>query len=282
MSRSDLTRFLFSKHFLRNLAIAIGIALAIFIILFVSLRIYTHHGEALAVPDLFGYTVEEAEQIVLDRKMTYKVIDSVYVQEYEKGTVVDQNPKPNFKVKEERTIFLTMNAWSPEKIVMPKVTEVSLRQAEALLTSHGLRLGELQYKPDVAKNYVLEQRYEGKEIAPGDTIVKGSKVNLVLGTGRGDQATMVPNLVGLSWREADQVTKDAFLNIGLPIYDNSILTEEDSVNARIYRQKPMADGQLQIPMGEYIDVWLTADSVKLEEVLSPVETEEIEENADIN
>jgi eukaryotic-like serine/threonine-protein kinase len=273
MSRKDLIKFLVSKHFFNNLAIAIGIALGIFVLLFISLRIYTHHGEALAVPDLFGYTLEEADSVINDRMMTYKVIDSVYIQELEKGTVVEQHPKPNFKVKENRTIFITMNAQSPEKIVMPKVTEVSLRQAEALLTSHGLRLGELIYKPDVAKNYVLDQQHDGQQIEPGDTIVKGSIINLVLGTGLGGQATGVPDLLGLTWREADDVTKDAFLNLGFPIYDNSILTEEDSLNAKIYRQKPMAGRQIQIPMGSYIDVWLTADTVKLQETIEITETE---------
>ena len=273
MSRKDLIKFLVSKHFFNNLAIAIGIALGIFVLLFISLRIYTHHGEALAVPDLFGYTLEEVDSVINDRMMTYKVIDSVYIQELEKGTVVEQHPKPNFKVKENRTIFITMNAQSPEKIVMPKVTEVSLRQAEALLTSHGLRLGELIYKPDVAKNYVLDQQHDGQQIEPGDTIVKGSIINLVLGTGLGGQATGVPDLLGLTWREADDVTKDAFLNLGFPIYDNSILTEEDSLNAKIYRQKPMAGRQIQIPMGSYIDVWLTADTVKLQETIEITETE---------
>lgn len=273
MSRKDLIKFLVSKHFFNNLAIAIGIALGIFVLLFISLRIYTHHGEALAVPDLFGYTLEEADSVINDRMMTYKVIDSVYIQELEKGTVVEQHPKPNFKVKENRTIFITMNAQSPEKIVMPKVTEVSLRQAEALLTSHGLRLGELIYKPDVAKNYVLDQQHDGQQIEPGDTIVKGSIINLVLGTGLGGQATGVPDLLGLTWREADDVTKDAFLNLGFPIYDNSILTEEDSLNAKIYRQKPMAGRQIQIPMGSYIDVWLTADTLKLQETIEITETE---------
>jgi beta-lactam-binding protein with PASTA domain len=279
MSKSDIIKFLTTRHFLKHLVLAIGIGLGIFILLFVSLRIYTHHGEALAVPDLFGYTLQEADSIVEDRKMTYKVIDSVYVQELVKGTVVDQNPEPNFKVKEYRTIFLTMNARTPEKIVMPKVTEVSLRQAEALLTSHGLRIGELIYEPDVAKNYVLKQEHDGAKISPGDTIIKGSKIDLVLGTGLGDQSTNVPQLVGLGWREADQVTKDAFLNLGFPIYDNSVLTEEDSLNAIIYRQKPMANRQIQIPMGSYIDVWLTADTVKARE---SVEFTEIEENEIIN
>lgn len=273
MSQSDLVKYLTSKHFFRNLSLAVAIALFIFLLLFISLRIYTHHGEALAVPDLFGYTLEEADTVIHDRKMTYKVIDSVYLQEFEKGTVVDQNPKPNFKVKEDRTIFLTMNAWSPEKIVMPKVTEVSLRQAEALLLSHGLRLGELIYEPDVAKNYVLEQLYNDEQVQPGDTIVKGSKIDLVLGTGLGDQSTQVPNLVGLTWREAETVTKDALLNLGYPIYDNSVLTDEDSVNAKIYRQKPIASRHIQIPMGSYIDVWLTADSMKVQETIELTENQ---------
>ena len=69
------------------------------------------------------------------------------------------------------------------------------------------------------------------------------------------------------------ISKDAFLNLGYPIYDNSILTEEDSLNAKVYRQKPMAGRHIQIPMGSYIDVWLTADSVKLQETIEITETE---------
>jgi eukaryotic-like serine/threonine-protein kinase len=94
------------------------------------------------VPDLRGLTVAEAEMVTNARKLRYQVSDSVFISHEARGTVIDQNPIPNFRVKENRTIFLTINAMNPERIAVPDVTGVSLRQARAIIETNGFEVGK--------------------------------------------------------------------------------------------------------------------------------------------
>ena len=114
------------------------------------------------------------------------MIDSIYDSEKVPGTVLDQDPAPNSNVKENRMIYLTINATQPPDVKMPDLVDVSFRQAEAMLQSFGLITGEITYKADLAKNAVLEQRYRNKIIKPGTMLPKGSEIDLVLGDGLGE------------------------------------------------------------------------------------------------
>ena len=180
-----------------------------------------------------------------------------------KGTVAKQNPEPGSKVKENRRIYLTMNAVNPEKITMPLVTGVSLRQARAILETNGLILGKISYKPDIAINVVLEQWDDTTEILPGAIISKGSEIDLVLGKGLSDEKTIVPDLIGFGVYTAKAVLADRYLNIGAILYDNSIETQEDSAHSFIWKQIPIFEEGSELQLGSDVDVWLTVDSTKL-------------------
>jgi fructose/tagatose bisphosphate aldolase len=44
-------------------------------------------------------------KVLAEKKLTYKIIDSVYNTSVARGCIVEQNPPADFKVKENRTIF---------------------------------------------------------------------------------------------------------------------------------------------------------------------------------
>ena len=112
---------------LRNIILAILITVLVIILLFSWLRINTRHGQAYSVPDLTGFTIAELEQLLEYKKLRWEIFDSVYSNEYERGTVVEQHPRPGFKVKKYRKIYLTMNAMNPEKIMMPDLVNLTIR-----------------------------------------------------------------------------------------------------------------------------------------------------------
>ncbi len=87
--------------------------------------------------------------------------------------MIQQNPHPGAHVKENRTIFFTINARMPEKVMMPDLRGATLRLASSRLSAFGLRQGRLEYRNDMAVNSVLSQRYLGREIAPGTRVPKG-------------------------------------------------------------------------------------------------------------
>ena len=259
----DFFRFLISKVFWKHLAIIAGSGLTILLFIFIGMRIYTRHGRAYAVPDLRGLTVEEAAMVTSARRMRYKVADSVFLSHEARGTIIDQNPGPNFRVKENRTIFLTINAMNPERVPMPDVTGVSLRQARAIIETQGLQVGRLIYVPDIALNNVLRQQYQGNDIKPGEMVIRGESIDLVLGEGLSRRTTYVPDLLYMNQERARSRILEASLNIGAILYDSSISTGEDSVNAFVWRQRPEYQEDLQIRLGSIIDIWLSADSALL-------------------
>ncbi|HBX53486.1 MAG: hypothetical protein A2275_17270 [Bacteroidetes bacterium RIFOXYA12_FULL_35_11] len=179
----SLKQFIFSKQFLKHFIISLilGNVLLWGSLFFVD--IYTRHGEAIPVPNLNGITYNEAVKILDDLKMTCVITDSVYLSDKPKGMIVDQNPPADFHVKSGRLIFVTVNSMFPERVKMPDIVGVSLRQAQAVLETYGLKVGKCKYVPDIARNNVLKQSYKGKKISEGSIIEKGSRIDLVLGKG---------------------------------------------------------------------------------------------------
>jgi beta-lactam-binding protein with PASTA domain len=257
-----MIEFLKSKQFLYNIG---AIILSIIVFFWLGTTIissFTQHGQTITVPDLSGKKLSEVKSILESKQLEFEIVDSSYSAKLNPLSVIDQNPKPNSKVKEERTIYLTINALNPPKVKMPDLKDASLKQAQMALESYGLKLGRLIYKPDLAQNAVLEQEYQGKNISPGTLIAKGSKIDLVLGDGLGQSEFPVPDLVGMTLAEAKFNLEASDLNLGVVVNDNTCTADDD--NAKIYKQVPSPDdSQNMIKPGEPVDVFITTDESKV-------------------
>ena len=264
----------FNHYIIKSILILVFAGGFIFYGTLVALRHYTRHGEALTVPDLSGLTLEEAEKLLQAQKLRWQLTDSVYDKAAIPGAVVSQYPEPGAKVKQKRNIFLIINALAPEKVKMPNVVDLSLRQAVSTLESQGLIVGEMTYVPDIAKDYVLKQLYRGQEIRSGTEILKGTEIDLMVGRGLSDEWTPVPNLLGNTLPEARETLTKYFMNFGVIIHDNTVVTGADSLSAFIYRQSPAAIDDAMLQLGSSIDVWVTVDESKKPEIIPPEEESE--------
>ena len=259
----SLKNFLLSKVFLKNLGLAVIIFVGFIMILLIWLNFYTRHGQARPIPDFYGLTVEQTAKLAKKNRLKYQVIDSVYTSLVPRGCVAEQNPKPGFKVKKWRNVILTINAYNPEMVAMPNLIDLPIRQAIALIASTGLEMGELRYRPDLSIDVVIEQHYNGKNITEGDSLQKGSVIDLVLGKGLSNQRTSVPDLTGMALEPARRKILISSLNLGTYIYDNTIIIGKDSLNAFVYKQNPEYKEEASLQMGSAIYLWLTVDSAKL-------------------
>jgi len=259
----SLKLFLKSKDFLKNLGLAVAIALIILFATLLWLSIYTRHGQSKSVPDLYGLSIEEAKKTVNGNKMRFEVIDSVYTNVVPRGHVLEQNPPEGAEVKKNRRIMVIINAFKPEMVEMPDLLELSKRQAMALLESSGLELGKLNYKPDLTIDYVLEQLHNGKAVEPGDSIQRGSLIDLVLGKGLSNRRTPIPDLVGLGIESARDRILASSLNIGTFTFDSTISSAEDSASAFVFKQNPVYSEENMLQLGSSVYVWFTTDSMKL-------------------
>lgn len=257
----SLKNFLLSKLFVKNLALAITIFIGLILILLICLNIYTRHGQARPVPDFRGLTLEQTAKLARKNKLRFQVIDSVYSNVVPRGCIIEQNPGPGFKVKKRRRIILSINAFNPEMVGVPNLVGLPKRQAIAVLQSAGLETGQLRYIPDISVDFVIKQLHNGKEVPEGDSIQKGSVIDLVLGKGLSNEKTPVPNLLGLRLERARNTILGASLNLIAYKYDNSIATANDTANAFVYKQIP--DYGESVRLGSEVYVWLTADSAKM-------------------
>jgi beta-lactam-binding protein with PASTA domain len=257
---SDIKQYLKSKLFFKNLGYALALFFALLLFMATCTRIYTHHNQAYAVPDFSGMLLSEAIPVLEKKKLNYEIFDSLYAQDKEPGSILDQHPKPGFLVKKKRTVFFTIASTAPEKIAMPNLVGVTLREGKARLESFGLTLGILSYRYDISKNVVLEQRINGSVVTPGDSVSKGTPIDLVLGKGLGDEREMVPDLVGLTLEQAKLKLADAMFSLGAAVPDGSFDIKDPSVETKIYKQKPASNPGIIVPLGSTITVWITADS----------------------
>ncbi|HPA86372.1 MAG TPA: PASTA domain-containing protein [Bacteroidales bacterium] len=259
----SLKNFIFSKTFLKNTGIAAVIVVGLVMALLIWLNFYTRHGQSRPVPDFKGLTLEMTAIAAKKAKVRYQVIDSVYTAEVPRGCIAEQNPRPGFKVKKWRNVLLTINAFSPEMVAMPNLVNLPKRQAMALIEGAGLEMGSPRYVPDISFDVVLEQLYNGRNIREGDSIQKGSVIDLVLGKGLSNQRTSVPDLIGLDLETAKDRIFGASLTLVTSIYDNTIVNGADSAKSFVYKQNPDYSAEATLQLGSSIYLWFTTDSTKL-------------------
>lgn len=259
----SLKNFILSKIFVKNLGFAIVVVVGVVFVLLIWMNLYTRHGQARPVPDFFGLNMEQVSKVAKKNKLRIQVIDSVYTALVPRGCVAEQNPKPGFKVKKWRNVVLTLNAFNPEMVAMPNLVDLPIRQAKAMIESSGLEIGQLRYKPDLSINVVIEQLYKGKVVTEGDSLQKGSAIDLILGKGLNNQRTQIPYLIGMLLEPAKNRILVSALNLGAFSYDNTIRNEKDSLNAFVYKQNPEYKLDDTRQLGSDIYLWLTVDPAKL-------------------
>jgi hypothetical protein len=124
-------------------------------------------------------------------------------------------------------------------------------------------MGDRTFKPDLSINFVIEQRHNGLPVKEGESLQKGSLIDIVLGKGLSNERTPLPYLIGKNLKTAKDRMLESALSLGSYVYDNTILTREDTLNAFIYKQNPEYRESSTIPLGSAMYLWLTVDSAKM-------------------
>ena len=183
MTIKEFFSFRQNKFFWVNLiAMVIVVALALFGVL-KGLDIYTRHGEAVVVPNVKGMGVTEAEKMFRNQGLTCIVSDSSYVKNLPAGCILEHSPAAGQKVKEGRTIYLTINTLNVPLQIVPDVADnSSMRQAQARLLATGFKLSENQYIPG-EKDWVYGVKYQGRTLTNGEKVPVGSTLTLIVGDG---------------------------------------------------------------------------------------------------
>lgn len=252
-------RFFISKQFLYNIIAIIVVWCAIIFTEMYYLKSSTNFGEKIEVPTFYKIHMDDLDEFISGKNISYTIQDSVYMDDWPKGTVCWQYPKPTDSsgmfVKSGREILLSVVPLNPQMVKMPKVVDMSQRMAESSLEALGIRT-KISYQPaSEGKGFVMKQLFNGKEIAAGKSIPKGSRIELVVAQGNNGAATSLPNLIGLTITEA----RERLSNLTLSLFPDCITcdTEEEIANAIITDQNPHGGEGVNITAGSTITVWAT-------------------------
>ena len=236
-------RFLVSKLFIFNLILAL---LALFLIPYFTLKYldtYTNHGVKLPTPNFIGTEVSQLEKLASDSDIEVIINDSVYSDEFPRGTVIRQDPRPNSEnypsfVKPNRKIYVTIVKQAGEYKAIPDLTgdyRISKKIAKVRLEMLGFKT-RFERKTS-ENNYVIELQYKNRKLNKGDKILKGETITIVHGSGNGGAPVTLQNVVGKTVDNARQILTLSNLAVDIE-YEGENISAEDSSNFIISVQNP--------------------------------------------
>ncbi len=201
------------------------------------------------VPDLKGYTVEEAEKKLEELKLVLEKGNEVYSSDYEEGCIVSQSPEEDMKIKEGATIKVNISKGMQSGTV-PNLVGKTLSEAEFVLETYGYKKGlASEDYSDYAKGVIFEQ-----SPASGEEAASGTKISFKVSLGSKTKEVEMPNLKGLDFdRAKDQLTKFN-LALGNPSYEaSSSFSKNQIISQSVSAGKMVAEGtaiDLVISSGE--------------------------------
>lgn len=234
-----LRDFLKSKLFFKHLLLIVLSFFALLFLIMQMLKIYTRHGKEYEVPKIVDLPLQEVMSNGDMSLFEIVVLDSIYRENIQPGTILTQDPNPGSMVKKGRKIYVTVVAFSGEIVKMPVCVNVSLKTAVQNLVDKGLRVGTLMFRSaDIEGNgFVVEQRYRGQSIKAGEEIQSGEAVDLIVEVPATTATVSIPDILGKTEKEAELLLWKAGLNVGFKQYDS----EKDKSKMKVVSYSPLVN-----------------------------------------
>lgn len=162
------------------------------------LQFYTRHGHYVVVPRLEGLQLEQAGKILSAQGLQVEVIDSIYDKDAVPGSIIDQTPKADNRVKEGRSIYVSMYSKSPQMVALPSLEDYSIRQAVALLNSIGFDNLTIEEVPSEFSGLVMKVESRGRRILENEQVPLGTPLTLFVSSNELVDSTRVDNEIIVS------------------------------------------------------------------------------------
>ena len=177
-------------------------------------------GREVAVPDLSGLTVTDAEEALKDVGLSIGRTSTEYDDIVAKDLILNQDPKPDTSIQAGSKVDVVVSAGAEEKIVnveVPNLLGIDENQAINLISQYGLTLRNVDYKEseDVEKGLVMSQ-----SITSGTQVAEGSNIDILISTGKKENPP----------KENQSEEKPKNVDLKLNIY-----TGNDNFNVKIFK-----------------------------------------------
>ena len=203
-----------SRYLLLHLAAMVAVIVVLCLGVKFGLEYYTHHGEGIEVPNLYGVDFKKAFLSLYEKELYVVANDTGYNKRMPANCILTQTPGTGTQVKEGRTIYVTINSASSPTLAIPDLIDnSSYREAQARLASLGFRLLPPK-RIDGERDWVYGIMSGGRNLQTGDKVSIEAALTLVIGNGLyedEDDETLMQNEAAAAEQEGDT---DEFTEIG--------------------------------------------------------------------
>lgn len=184
MNTSQFFGKLRSTYFWGNIAAMAVVVVAACLGVRFAIDEYTHHGEAIAIPDIRHKSLDDARYMLANVGLELAVSDTGYVKALPPDCVLEQQPAAGQKVKAGRVITVIVNASHTPTISLPDIIDnSSLREAMAKLTAMGFKLTQPQFVPG-EKDWVVGVVAGTRQLQAGDKVAVDTPITIQVGNGQ--------------------------------------------------------------------------------------------------
>lgn len=214
-----------------------ALLLTILIGVFVGTTVYNKVNDnvtkdELRVPKIIGLTADEAKEAVEKLDLTYVVLGEE-ASDKPAGTIIAVFPSEGTAVKKESEVRVRIST-GPGEIEVPDVVKLGKSVAQDQIVTEGLKVGKIteDYSDEIEEGAVISTNPVAKT-----KVKKGDTVDIVISKGSRIKKTRVPDLIGLTLQEAEQVLAVVNLKLGST---TAVITDDVSRDGKIFNQSESA------------------------------------------
>ncbi len=210
----------FVAFFRNNKRLAGLLVAAVALIVVIFAAIFTEFGgggsknKAHKVPNILGYTVEEANALDTVKDIfTIEVVGTMSDSNYQPGQIVQQDPAADAERRSNLVIQVYVCA-ERQEVTMPDLLGNVYQTAKIKLQQYDLNLNVMREEA-FSDEYPVGQIMETQPKL-GTVLQKGDTVTLIVS--KGAEKITVPTFVGMSYERAKNEAEKLGLKVGSPEY----------------------------------------------------------------
>lgn len=200
--------------------------------------------EELKVPKIIGLTEEKAKATVEELGLIYVVLGEE-ASDKPAGTIIAVFPAEGTAIKKESEVRVRVST-GPAEVEVPSVVNLGKSIAQDYIVNQGLKVGNIteEYSDDIEDGEVISTNP-----VANTKVKKGTSVDIVVSKGPKFKKTIVPDLVGITIKDAEQVLSVANLKLGST---TAVITDDRSKDGKIFSQSD--NPQSSVEQGKKINV----------------------------
>lgn len=206
----------------------------IFLVLFVGLFFFMTaamtKNKYSQVPNVVGQTEENAQKMLKDQNLKVGQMTQRYNDQFDKGRIIQVNPKTETKVKQKSEVDLVISR-GPHIEDMPDVRGLPKSEAEKKLKSLGFN--QIHYQTAYTQNNIAKGNIESQNISPGESVnVSSTPVTLTESLG------VRQIQIGDYTNENFEAVKSSLENEGISVVVDKVREDDDVESGYIINHSP--------------------------------------------